>query len=239
MYTLTRSSTTMPSPPKTSLSSSSPSSSPPSPTWKPARLDDYLSLSHAPNAKATCSIVKPVSIKVDSGPNGTAPGFLHLPPPAPLARPPRQPVSSSCPERAAASKTRLAAAAHGSPAPRLPLPSADCALRAGRHARAAGYVPHVVVLCSSAGPLAAPPVFTVASRDSRVVGCVGIASHAPRPVLLLHGTGDRTLGHGCSERLYEAYGTGGKRVLRLFEGDDHALTGISQEAEQLVGGICA
>ncbi|ENI05333.1 hypothetical protein COCC4DRAFT_60383 [Bipolaris maydis ATCC 48331] len=207
----------MPSPPKTSLSSSSPSSSPPSPTWKPARLDDYLSLSHAPNAKATCSIVKPVSIKVDSGPNGTAPGFLHLPPPAPLARPPRQPVHVplSLAEKLGSLPRPMAALRLDY---RFPARTAHCVLAAMRELQ---------------------DTYHMSSRDSRVVGCVGIASHAPRPVLLLHGTGDRTLGHGCSERLYEAYGTGGKRVLRLFEGDDHALTGISQEAEQLVGGICA
>lgn len=91
------------------------------------------------------------------------------------------------------------------------------------------------------------PVFTVAGQDERVVGCVGIASQtadtdgiqflAPRPVLLIHGTGDRTLGHSCSERLYEAYGRGGKRELRLCEGDDHALTRSSREAEQVVGGF--
>jgi dienelactone hydrolase len=91
------------------------------------------------------------------------------------------------------------------------------------------------------------PVFTVGGQDSRVVGCATIASQtaetdgirklAPRPVLLLHGTGDRTLSPQCSERLFEIYGGMGDRAIKLFEGDDHALTKNSLEAEQLLGGF--
>ncbi|KAL9025791.1 MAG: hypothetical protein Q9196_005444, partial [Gyalolechia fulgens] len=78
------------------------------------------------------------------------------------------------------------------------------------------------------------PVFTVAGMDERVVGCATVASQtaetegiemlAPRPVLLLHGLADQTLGSWCSESLYRRYGGGGSRELKLFEGDDHALT---------------
>ena len=89
------------------------------------------------------------------------------------------------------------------------------------------------------------PVFTVGGMDQRVVGCATVASQtagtegirdlAPRPVLLLHGTGDRTLSHSCSERLFKMYGDKGERELKLFEGDDHALTGNSLEAERRIG----
>lgn len=88
------------------------------------------------------------------------------------------------------------------------------------------------------------PVFTVGGSDRRVVGCATVASQtadtdgirkvAPRPVLLLHGTGDKTLSPSCSERLYREYGTKGERTIRLFQGDDHALTRCSGEAEELL-----
>ncbi|EXJ61016.1 hypothetical protein A1O7_05169 [Cladophialophora yegresii CBS 114405] len=89
------------------------------------------------------------------------------------------------------------------------------------------------------------PVFTVGGQEKdRVLGCATVASQtaatngirylAPRPVLLLHGTGDRTLNWHCSQSLYEAYGKKGDRSLKLFEGDDHALTKNSHEAEELL-----
>lgn len=86
-------------------------------------------------------------------------------------------------------------------------------------------------------------VFSLGDADTRVVGCATVASQtadtagirrlAPRPVLLLHGTGDRTLNPRCSEQLYEMYGSRkGARRLRLFEGDDHSLTGNTEEMER-------
>jgi len=88
------------------------------------------------------------------------------------------------------------------------------------------------------------PVFGVGGMDQRVIGCAAVASQtaetegvrllAPRPVLLLHGTGDRTLSYSCSERLFDMYGHSGDRQLKLFEGDDHALTRNSIEAETLL-----
>ncbi|KAI9787425.1 MAG: hypothetical protein M1816_007473 [Peltula sp. TS41687] len=94
------------------------------------------------------------------------------------------------------------------------------------------------------------PVFSVAGKDARVVGCATVASQTaetegirtlpPRPLLLLHGTADRTLGDGCSRRLLEAYvRSGGRRgvgggELRLFEGDDHCLTRSAVEAEEAI-----
>ncbi|KAK3400909.1 Alpha/Beta hydrolase protein [Sordaria brevicollis] len=93
------------------------------------------------------------------------------------------------------------------------------------------------------------PVFTVAGADQRVVGCATVASQtaetegirrlSPRPVLLMHGTGDRTLGHQCSERLYEMYGERGDRRLELFEGDNHALTGNAIVVEEMLGEFVA
>ena len=57
--------------------------------------------------------------------------------------------------------------------------------------------------------------------------------------MLLYGTGDRTLAWRCSQNLYEAYGKKGQRILEVFEGDDHALTGHPQEAEELLCGFIA
>ena len=97
------------------------------------------------------------------------------------------------------------------------------------------------------------PVFTTAGQDSRVVGCATIASQtaetssirklSPRPVLLMHGTADQTLGASCSESLFERYGGErgvdgrGKGRLVLFEGDNHSLQGNAVEAERLLLGF--
>lgn len=88
------------------------------------------------------------------------------------------------------------------------------------------------------------PVFTVGGNDTRVVGCATVASQtaeadgvkqlSPRPLLLLHGTGDGTLSPSCSERLFRMYGTKGERELKLFDGDDHALTHNSLKAEEML-----
>ena len=88
------------------------------------------------------------------------------------------------------------------------------------------------------------PVFTVGGSDRRVVGCATVASQtantegintlAPTPVLLLHGTGDKTLSPSCSQRLYNDYGSKGERTIRLFDHDDHALTRNSLKAEELL-----
>ena len=88
------------------------------------------------------------------------------------------------------------------------------------------------------------PVFTVGGEDKRVVGCATVASQtaetsgirqlAPRPVLLLHGTGDATLSYECSERLYDSYGEEGSRELKLFQGDNHALSQNAMVAEKML-----
>lgn len=87
---------------------------------------------------------------------------------------------------------------------------------------------------------------TVGGQDDRVVGCATIASQTAEtvgvatvgskglPLMLLHGTGDKTLSHSCSERLYETYQRHAREnlgFLKLFEGDDHALTKYSLQVE--------
>ncbi|PKS12453.1 hypothetical protein jhhlp_000659 [Lomentospora prolificans] len=97
------------------------------------------------------------------------------------------------------------------------------------------------------------PVFTVAGADDdygrRVVGCATVAGQtaevegihrlAPRPVLLLHGTADRTLSPRCSQHLYEMYGDDGDRRIHLFEGDNHTLTQNARDAEEMLSRFIA
>ncbi|EJD48121.1 alpha/beta-hydrolase [Auricularia subglabra TFB-10046 SS5] len=91
------------------------------------------------------------------------------------------------------------------------------------------------------------PVFTVGRADARVCGCATVASQtadtdgivqvAQRgvPVLLLHGTGDKTLSPSCSQRLYDLYGAErGERSILLFPNDDHALTKFTEKAEEML-----
>ncbi|GAB7334808.1 hypothetical protein MBLNU13_g06723t3 [Cladosporium sp. NU13] len=95
------------------------------------------------------------------------------------------------------------------------------------------------------------PVMTVGGQDDRVVGCATIASQSAQtegiervaakglPLLLLHGTGDRTLAPESSESLFEIYQRHVKDdmgFLKLFDGDDHALTENSAMAEAM---LCA
>ncbi|KAK4120240.1 alpha/beta-hydrolase [Parathielavia appendiculata] len=86
-------------------------------------------------------------------------------------------------------------------------------------------------------------VFTAAEDDPHVVGCATVASQtagtegikrlAPRPVLLMHGSGDNTLSVGCSQRLYHNYGAG-DRMLQVFEGDNHSLSRNAERAEEML-----
>ncbi|CAI4214158.1 unnamed protein product [Parascedosporium putredinis] len=92
------------------------------------------------------------------------------------------------------------------------------------------------------------PVFTVSGADDEygrsVIACATVASQtaetkgirhlAPRPLLLLHGTADRTLSPRCSQQLYYAYGEEGDRKIHLFEGDNHALMQNPMEAEEML-----
>ena len=93
------------------------------------------------------------------------------------------------------------------------------------------------------------PVFTVAAQYDRVVGCATVASQTAEtegvqevalkaiPVLLMHGTSDRTLSSSCSESLFDKYRRSnpkGQSEIKLFDGDDHALTKNSMKAEQML-----
>lgn len=91
------------------------------------------------------------------------------------------------------------------------------------------------------------PCFTVAAKDpNRVAGVTTVASQtaqtaqtdgvtmlSPRPLLLLHGTGDTCLSSRCSQSLFEAYGQSGKKELKLFDGDDHGLSRNAVQVEKL------
>ncbi|KAF2624266.1 alpha/beta-hydrolase [Macroventuria anomochaeta] len=231
--------------PGTSLSSSSRPSTP----SKPARLEHYLGLSHAPHSNKPC-IVKPMSITVEDGPDGAVPGFLHLPPTASAT-----PASNTAaillsgagggivgPSSIYLSLAdKLASLKQPVPALRLdyryPARNKYCVrdvLSAMDELEGSYGIKSFVLVGWSFG---GAPVFTVGGSDKRTAETEGIRTLSPKPLLLLHGTGDRTLSKSCSESLYERYGTKGDRYLHLFPNDDHALTRNSLEAEQLIGGF--
>ncbi|RYP75359.1 hypothetical protein DL771_002455 [Monosporascus sp. 5C6A] len=201
--------------------------------------------------------VEPLNIQVEDAADGFVPGFLHMPPdfvsPAPKTHHRTAAIFLSGAGGGVVGPSsmylslgdKLAALASGIPALRLdfrfPARNRYCV----EDVRAAmaylsdmyGLDRFVLVGWSFGGA----PVFTVGGADERVVGCATVASQtaetegirrlAPRPVLLLHGTGDRTLSASCSERLYALYGNRGSRQLRLFDGDNHALSRNAQTAE--------
>ena len=89
------------------------------------------------------------------------------------------------------------------------------------------------------------PCFTVAADEPiRVRGVATIASQtaktdgvrylSPRPLLLLHGEEDHVLAPSCSKTLFNQYGIGGHREMRLFPGDDHGLTQHAPEVERKI-----
>ncbi|KAL3481317.1 Alpha/Beta hydrolase protein [Aspergillus californicus] len=89
------------------------------------------------------------------------------------------------------------------------------------------------------------PCFTVAAQEpericgvatvaSQTANTTGISKLSPRPLLLLHGSGDTCLSPSCSETLYQKYGPHGQRELKIFDGDNHGLTSNAPEAEALL-----
>ncbi|CAJ35183.1 alpha/beta hydrolase [Methanocella arvoryzae] len=71
-------------------------------------------------------------------------------------------------------------------------------------------------------------VRTVVTVASQSYGTDGVADIAPRPVLLIHGTGDKTLTYRCSVDI--ARRAGEPKKLVLFENADH---GISQNRKEM------
>ncbi|KAK8210318.1 hypothetical protein M8818_003486 [Zalaria obscura] len=232
----------------------------------PAKLSQYSGLEHPPAVDSiprAKPAVKPLEIKVEDGPDGTVPGFLHVP---------HNYDSKSSGDRTAAillsgagggvvgpssiylsMADKLASLNKGIPALRLdyrfPARNRYCVrdVVAAMDYLQEGYAVRRFVLVGWS--FGGAPVFTVGGQDERVVGCATVASQTAEtegirqvgrrqvPLLLLHGTGDRTLSPTCSQRLYDSYGNRGPRELKLFNGDDHALTRNSAKAEELLCGF--
>lgn len=227
----------------------------------PAQLSQYAGLEHSPAARLPAK-VQPFELKVKDGPDGTVPAFLHMPPD--YAQQPRKEngrtaaillsgagggvVGPSSIYLSMADK--LASLKQGLPVLRLdyrfPARNKYCVpdvLAAMDHLQRTHGVDRIVLVGWSFG---GAPVFTVGGQDSRVVGCATVASQTAEtegirqvgrrgvPLLLLHGTGDRTLSPQCSHRLYEMYGSKGDRNVHYFEDDDHALTKNSKVAETML-----
>ncbi|ROT40560.1 alpha/beta-hydrolase [Sodiomyces alkalinus F11] len=206
------------------------------------------------------AVIEALTINVDEGLDGFVSGFLHMPPdfikPAPTTHhrtaaillsgagggvtgPSSIYLSLAC---------KLATLSTGIPTLRLDYRAPARNRYCVQDVRAAmayledmyGLNRFILVGWSFGGA----PVFTVAGGDKRVVGCATVASQtaetegirklAPRPLLLLHGTADRTLSSTCSERLFSMYGDRRNGRLQLFEGDNHVLSGNAQAAEAML-----
>ncbi|MCJ1254951.1 hypothetical protein MMC24_002767 [Lignoscripta atroalba] len=247
--------------PKTSLSSSVPKSRASSPANISDYAD--LSHPHERDAlsepKQICN-VEPLSIKVADGPDGAVAAFLHLPQEYTRGQTEGKTRTAAVLLSGAGGGVvgpssiylsmaeKLASLQDGIPVMRLdyrfPARNKYCVAdvhSAMKYLEDRYAVARFVLVGWSFG---GAPVFTVGGSDKRVVGCAtvasqtadtdGIRSLSPTPVLLLHGTGDRTLDPICSRRLYQAYGSMGHRDLQLFDRDDHALTRNAEKAEEML-----
>lgn len=247
---------------KTSLSQTCPKSA----NAKPPVINEYVGLSQPPRISKLSSKlrkptkVEPVNIKVEDGPNGFVPGFLHMPTdfvsPAPrehhrtgtilLSGAGGGVVGPSSIYLSLAAK--LASVGVGIPALRLDYRYPACNRHCIADVRAAicflqdiyGIDRIVLVGWSFGGA----PVFTVGGSDDRIIGCATMASQtagtegirhlSPTPILLLHGTADSTLSSSCSQHLYDMYGAIGNRQIHFFDGDNHALTHHAGDAEAML-----
>ena len=246
--------------PKTSLSTSRPPSSPPTnlSTYENQSLSHPPNIGVLEEAKKQICNVKPLSIKVDDELYGRVPAFLHIPQNYQRQQSEGREKTAAILLSGAGGGVvgpssmylsmadRLASMNRGIPVMRLdyrhPARNKYCVadVRAAMKYLENGYALSRFVLVGWS--FGGAPVFTLGGSDERVVGCGTVASQtaetegigkvSPRPVLLMHGTGDRTLRYSCSQRLYDEYGDTGERELKLFEGDDHALTRNSREAEE-------
>lgn len=221
------------------------------------KLSQYSGLEHLPAASTLPSVVKSFDLKVEDGIDGTVPAFLHLP----ESHRNQQDTAAILLSGAGGGVVgpsgiyisiadKLASLRNGLPVLRMDYRIPACnkycvvdVLAAMDYLSSRYNVSRFVLVGWSFG---GAPVFTVGGQDSRVVACTTIASQTTEtegiravgrrgvPVLLLHGTGDRTLSPQCSERLYNMYGPKGKKKVHYFEGDDHALTRNSNEAERML-----
>lgn len=246
--------------PKASLSKSTPMSSPKYDSSDYSGISHPSNLQPLVAAQKQICKVKPLTIKVSDSQGGAVPGILHLPrnhnregieergktAAILLSGAGGGVVGPSSIYLSIAEK--LASLDQGLPVIRLdyryPARNKYCVSdvqAAMNYLENNLAVSHFVLVGWSFG---GAPVFTVGGSDKRVVGCATVASQtaategistlAPTPVLLLHGTGDKTLSPSCSQRLYQDYGAKGERTIRLFDYDDHALTRNSSEAEKLL-----
>ncbi|KAG9668829.1 alpha/beta-hydrolase, partial [Aureobasidium melanogenum] len=224
----------------------------------PAKLSQYSGLEHLPAAAQLPSVVKSFNLKVQDGIDGIVPAFLHLPKDYQNKQKTAAILLSGAgggvvgPSSIYLSMAdKLASLQNGLPVLRMdyrfPARNKFCVpdvLAAMDYLKIQHNVSRFVLVGWSFG---GAPVFTVGGQDARVVGCATVASQTAEtegirvvgrrgvPVLLLHGTGDRTLSPQCSQRLYDMYGSkGGHRKVHYFEGDDHALTRNSSEAEKML-----
>jgi len=83
----------------------------------------------------------------------------------------------------------------------------------------------------NAGTLS-PEVSGVIAISSQLAGAHVVGELAPRPILLIHGTGDTVLSHQCSEVLYKRAAE--PKTLKLFPGAGHRLTEVADELAELV-----
>jgi alpha/beta superfamily hydrolase len=79
-----------------------------------------------------------------------------------------------------------------------------------------------------------PIVSTVVAVSSQLAGAHVVGELAPKPLLLIHGTGDTVLSDECSRMLYQRAGE--PKMLKLFEGADHRLSNHGDELFSLVQG---
>ena len=245
--------------PKTSLSNNLPASTPPATvaSYENKGLSHPPSLAPLSSKQKQLCKVKSLNVKVNDELYGTVPAFLHIPQNYRREEPDGREKTAAILLSGAGGGVvgpssiyismadKLASLNKGIPVMRLdyrfPARNKYCVadVQAAMDYLKTGYgLSRFVLVGWSFG---GAPVYTLGGSDDRVVGCATVASQtaetdgirkvAPKPVLLMHGTGDRTLRYSCSQRLYEEYGTKGERELKLFDGDDHALTRNSREAE--------
>lgn len=219
-------------------------------------ISDYAKLVHASHATQTLSNANPITIKVDDSQGGAVPAILHLPSESRSANSTAAILVSGAGGGLVGPSGIYLSLADKLPCLKHPISVLRLDYRfparnkyCVRDVQAAmnyleqkhSITKFVLVGWSFGGA----PVFTVGGMDKRVIGCATVASQSaetdgitqlsPRPVLLLHGTHDRTLNPSCSERLYSMYGGDGVRELKLLYNDDHALTRSSLEAEIMIG----